>query len=223
MHTPQRPNGDIFHRMVSGAAYMPDAECGAQYKRIHAATVLAEEHYARGEQAQAMHVYREHLGHLGEHSHIRPGARFDYGVNTYIGDGSFFNFGCVFLDVCPIRIGSTVLVGNNVQFLTPTHPINVQDRINFWEGALPITVGNNVWIGGGAIILGGVTIGENAVIGAGSVVTKDVPANTIVAGNPARTIRTIDPQQRPAHPHQYSDQEMTQAQEFYARLEADNF
>ena len=223
MHTPQRPNGDIFNRMVSGAAYMPDAECAAQTKRIHAATVLAEEHYARGEQAQAMHVYREHLGHLGEHSHIRPGARFDYGVNTYIGDGSFFNFGCVFLDVCPIRIGSTVLVGNNVQFLTPTHPINVQDRINFWEGALPITVDNNVWIGGGVIILGGVTIGENAVIGAGSVVTKDVPENTIVAGNPARIIRTIDPQQRPAHPHQYSDQEMTQAQEFYARLEADNF
>ena len=82
MHTPQRPNGDIFNRMVSGAAYMPDAECAAQTKRIHAATVLAEEHYARGEQAQAMHVYREHLGHLGEHSHIRPGARFDYGVNT---------------------------------------------------------------------------------------------------------------------------------------------
>ncbi len=75
MHTPQRPNGDIFNRMVSGAAYMPDAECVAQTKRIHAATVLAEEHYARGEQAQAMHVYREHLGHLGEHSHIRPGAR----------------------------------------------------------------------------------------------------------------------------------------------------
>ena len=119
MHTPQRPNGDIFNRMVSGAAYMPDAECAAQTKRIHAATVLAEEHYARGEQAQAMHVYREHLGHLGEHSHIRPGARFDYGVNTYIGDGSFFNFGCVFLDVCPIRIGSTVLVGNNVQFSPP--------------------------------------------------------------------------------------------------------
>ena len=120
MHTPQRPNGDIFNRMVSGAAYMPDAECAAQTKRIHAATVLAEEHYARGEHAQAMHVYRENLGHLGEHSHIRPGARFDYGVNTYIGDGSFFNFDCVFLDVCPIRIGSTVLVGNNVQFLTPT-------------------------------------------------------------------------------------------------------
>ena len=124
MHTPQRPTGDVFNRMISGAAYMPDAECAAQTKRIHAATVLAEEHYARGEQAQAMHVYRENLGHLGEHSHIRPGARFDYGVNTYIGDGSFFNFDCVFLDVCPIRIGSTVLVGNNVQFLTPTHPLN---------------------------------------------------------------------------------------------------
>ncbi len=154
MHTPQRPNGDIFNRMVSGAAYMPDAECAAQTKRIHAATVLAEEHYARGEQAQAMHVYREHLGHLGEHSHIRPGARFDYGVNTYIGDGSFFNFGCVFLDVCPIRIGSTVLVGNNVQFLTPTHPLNPVDRAAYWEGGEPITVEDNVWIGGGAIILG---------------------------------------------------------------------
>ena len=119
MHTPQRPTGENFNRMTNGSVYMADAECAAQTKRIHAATVLAEEHYARGEQAQAMHVYREHLGHLGEHSHIRPGARFDYGVNTYIGDGSFFNFGCVFLDVCPIRIGSTVLVGSNVQFMTP--------------------------------------------------------------------------------------------------------
>lgn len=99
-------------------------------------------------------------------------------MNTYIGDGSFFNFGCVFLDVCPIRIGSTVLVGNNVQFLTPTHPLNPVDRAAYWEGGEPITVEDNVWIGGGAIILGGVTIGKNSVIGAGTVVTKDVPANS---------------------------------------------
>lgn len=216
MHTPQRPNGDIFHRMVSGAAYMPDAECGAQYKRIHAATVLAEEHYARGEQAQAMHVYREHLGHLGEHSHIRPGARFDYGVNTYIGDGSFFNFGCVFLDVCPIRIGSTVLVGNNVQFLTPTHPLNPVDRAAYWEGGKPITVEDNVWIGGGAIILGGVTIGKNSVIGAGTVVTKDVPENSLVMGNPGRVIRTLDENERPAYPHTYSAEALEEARAFYA-------
>ena len=131
---PQRPNGDIFNRMVSGAAYMPDAECAAQTKRIHAATVPPKNTTHAASRHRYSIVYREHLGHLGEHSHIRPGARFDYGVNTYIGDGSFFNFGCVFLDVCPIRIGSTVLVGNNVQFPHPTHPLNPVDRAAYWEG-----------------------------------------------------------------------------------------
>ena len=216
MHTPQRPTGENFNRMTNGSVYMPDAECATQFKRIYAATILAEEHYARGEQAQAMHVYRKHLGHLGKHAHIRPGVRFDYGVNTYIGDGSFFNFGTVFLDVCPIRIGSTVLVGSNVQFMTPTHPLHPGDRADYWEAGAPITVEDNVWIGSGAIILGGVTIGKNSVIGAGTVVTKDVPVNSLVVGNPGRVVRTLDENERPAYPHTYSAEALEEARAFYA-------
>ncbi|BAV86488.1 maltose O-acetyltransferase [Rothia aeria] len=98
--------------------------------------------------------------------------------------------------------------------------MNPQDRKNLWEGGLPITVGDNVWIGGGAIILGGVSIGENAVIGAGSVVTKDVPANAVVVGNPARVVRTVGPDEHPAHPHQYSAQSIAEAQAFYDSLTA---
>ena len=224
MSKPNRQNlSEAFERMTAGKAYRFTEENKQVGDSIYQAVKFFEQYYARGEHAHGMHVLRDYLGSLGEHTQMRPPVAFDFGVNTHIGKYCFFNFNTTFLDVAPITIGNYVFVGPGCQFLTPTHPINVQDRINFWEGALPITVGNNVWIGGGAIILGGVTIGENAVIGAGSVVTKDVPANTIVAGNPARVIRAIDPQQRPAHPHQYSEQEMTQAQEFYARFEADNF
>ena len=167
-----------------------------------------------------MHVLREHLGAFGTGSFMRPSVAFDYGVNTFIGEGCFFNFNTVILDVAPVRFGDGVLVGSNTQFLTPTHPVNPQDRKNLWEGGLPITVGDNVWIGGGAIILGGVSIGENAVIGAGSVVTKDVPANAVVVGNPARVVRTVGPDEHPAHPHQYSAQSIAEAQTFYDSLTA---
>ncbi len=90
-----------------------------------------------------------------------------------------------------IRIGDDVLIGPNVQLLTPTHPIDLEPRRAKWEAALPITIGDNVWIGGMAVICPGVTIGENSVIGAGAVVTKDIPANVVAAGNPARVIRSV--------------------------------
>ena len=216
MRTPQRPKGPNFNRMLSGAPYAIDVGMLHQMESIHAATILAEEHFARGLQARALRVYSENLGHLGEGSVIRPGARFEYGVNTYIGESSFINFNCVFLDVCPIRIGFNVQVGSNVQFLTPAHPLNPVDRAECWEAGAPITVEDNVWIGGGAIILGGVTIGENSVIGAGTVVTKDVPANSLVVGNPGRVIRTLDENERPAYPHVFSAESMEETRAYYS-------
>jgi maltose O-acetyltransferase len=131
------------------------------------------------------------LGSIGEATDVRPPLRCDYGWNTHIGARSFVNVGAVFLDVARIDLGEDVQVGPNVQFLTPTHPIDPALRLTKWEAAEPIVVGDNVWLGGGVIILPGVTIGENTVVGAGAVVTKDLPANVVAVGNPARVLRKI--------------------------------
>ena len=96
------------------------------------------------------------------------------------------------LDVAAITIGDDVQIGPNVQLLTPTHPVEAGPRRDKWEAAQPITIGDNVWLGGGAIVLPGVTIGENTVVGAGSVVTRDLPANVVAVGNPARVVRSLD-------------------------------
>ncbi len=133
------------------------------------------------------------LGEVGVGVEIRPPLRIDYGRNIRIGARTFANFGLVALDVAPITIGADVQIGTNVQLLTPTHPIEPGPRRDKWEAAKPIVIGDNVWLGSGAIVLPGVTIGENTVVGAGSVVTRDLPANVVAAGNPARVIRAIDP------------------------------
>ena len=115
----------------------------------------------------------------------------DYGSQVTIGARCFVNYGLVALDVARITIGDDVQIGPNVQLLTPTHPVEPQARLEKWEAAKPIAIGNNVWLGGGAIVLPGVTIGRNAVVGAGAVVTRDVPANAVVVGNPARVVRRV--------------------------------
>lgn len=114
----------------------------------------------------------------------------DYGRNIHLGRGVFMNFGCVLLDVCEIRIGDGTEIGPYVQILTADHPRDPAARASGREFGRPITIGAQVWIGGGAIILPGVTIGDGATIGAGAIVTRDVPAGATVAGNPARPITT---------------------------------
>lgn len=125
---------------------------------------------------------------------IEPPFFCDYGYNIYSGEKVFFNFNCVFLDVMPIRIGSNVLFGPNVQIYTATHPVDALERRKGPEFARPISIGNDCWIGGGAIISPGVTIGDRCIIGAGAVVTKDIPADTIAVGNPARPVERKDAQ-----------------------------
>ncbi|WP_045740737.1 MULTISPECIES: sugar O-acetyltransferase [Actinoplanes] len=132
------------------------------------------------------------LGAVGEGVEIRPPLRVDYGTHIRVGARTFANFGLVALDVAAITIGADVQIGTNVQLLTPTHPIAPGPRRDKWEAAKPITIGDNVWLGSGAIVLPGVTIGDNTVVGAGAVVTKDLPANVVAVGNPARIVRTID-------------------------------
>ena len=123
---------------------------------------------------------------------IQPPFFCDYGTNIALGQKVFFNFNCVVLDVASVTIGSNVLVGPSVQIYTATHPLDSAERRSWLEAARPISIGSDVWIGGAAIICPGVTIGERSVIGAGSVVTRNVPPDTLVAGNPARVIRPLN-------------------------------
>lgn len=123
---------------------------------------------------------------------IMPGFFCDYGDNIHLGANAFVNANCVFLDCAEIRIGDHFQAGPGVQLLTPEHPLDAVERRGK-ETARPIVVGDDVWIGGGAIVLAGVTVGDRAVIGAGAVVTRDVPPDVVVVGNPARIVKTLTP------------------------------
>ena len=136
-------------------------------------------------------LLEELVGAVGEGTEIRPPLYVDYGSHIRIGARCFANFGLVALDVAPITIGDDVQIGPNVQLLTPTHPVDPEPRRAKWEAAEPITIGDNVWLGGGLIVLPGVTIGENTVVGAGAVVTRDLPANVVAVGHPARVVRPL--------------------------------
>lgn len=131
------------------------------------------------------------LGELAEGAEIRPPLRVDYGYQINLGARSFINFGAVLLDVGRITIGADVQIGPNVQLLTPTHPIDPEQRRAKWEAAEPIAIRDNAWLSGGVIVCPGVTVGENTVVGAGAVVTRDLPANVLAFGNPARVVREI--------------------------------
>jgi maltose O-acetyltransferase len=126
----------------------------------------------------------------GDSVWMQPPFFCDYGFNIELGERVFFNFNCIVLDVCQVRIGSFTLFGPSVQILTPMHPMNAEQRRRE-EFGKPVTIGDDVWVGGGAIILPGVTIGSRSVIGAGSIVTRDVPDGVFAAGNPCRVIRAI--------------------------------
>lgn len=122
---------------------------------------------------------------------IQPPFYCDYGTNLTLGEGVYFNFNCVVLDVMAVKIGANTLIGPAVQIYTATHPLDADERRGGLEFAKPVTVGRDVWIGGGAVICPGVTIGDRTVIGAGSVVTKSIPADVIAAGNPCRVLRAV--------------------------------
>src|SRR4051812_42200018 len=131
-------------------------------------------------------------GAMGEAPAIRPPLYVDYGTNLRIGARCFANFGLTALDVAPITIGDDVQIGPHVQLLTPTHPVDPSLRRARWEAARPITIGDNVWLGGGVIVCPGVTIGANTVVGAGAVVSRDLPADVVAVGNPARVVKHLD-------------------------------
>ena len=131
------------------------------------------------------------VGDLGDGAVIRPPLAVDYGSNITIGEDTFVNYGLTALDAARITIGRDCQVGPSVQLLTPTHPLEPGPRRDKVEAAEPITIGDNVWLGGGVIVLPGVTIGDDTVVGAGAVITKDLPAGVLAVGNPARVVRPL--------------------------------
>jgi maltose O-acetyltransferase len=176
--------------MLAGDWYFPDDELREMTQRAqHLSGQYTE--LCRTDPVAAHRVLGDLLGSLGEDTVIRPPLYVDYGVNLLLGARTFVNFGLVALDVARITIGDDVQIGPNVQLLTPVHPVEPEPRRRKLEAARPITIGNNVWLGGGAIVCPGVTIGDNTVVGAGAVVTKDLPANVLAVGNPARAVRGI--------------------------------
>lgn len=179
-------------KMIAGEIYDPadpilvkDREEARRKVRIYNQSLESE-----GE--KRTELLKELLGSTGESLYMEPNIRFDYGYNTYVGENFYANFDCTILDVSEVRIGDNCMLGPSVQIYTATHPLHPTERNSGIEYAKPITIGNNVWIGGSAVICPGVTIGNNVVVAAGAVVTKNVPDNVVVGGNPAKVIKKID-------------------------------
>ncbi|MCJ7521277.1 MAG: sugar O-acetyltransferase [Dehalococcoidia bacterium] len=137
-------------------------------------------------------ILQQLLGCFGQDSIIEPPFYCVYGQNIHVGDHVFMNILCTILDTNEVRIGNHVMIGPSVQIYTAAHLLQAEGRNQGLEVAKPVVIEDNVWLGGGAILLPGVRIGRNAVVGAGAVVSRDVPANTVVAGNPARVVREIE-------------------------------
>jgi maltose O-acetyltransferase len=186
-------------RMLAGDWYVSDdpdnweqAKRAVRLQARYAAAYVDDPDTARP-------ILAELLGHLGEQAHIKPPLYVDYGTYLSVGARTFVNYNLTALDVAPIVIGEDCQIGPNVQLLTPVHPVAPQPRKDRIEAARPITIGDNVWLGGGAIVCPGVSIGDNSVIGAGAVVTRDIPADSLAVGSPARVVRTLRPAGEPEH------------------------
>jgi maltose O-acetyltransferase len=178
-------------RMLRGELYLADDPVlAADHAR---AQELLERYNAttHAEQDERDRLLRALLGVVGEGVVVKPTFRCDYGTHISIGARTFVNYDCVLLDVAPIRIGAHCQLATRVQLLTASHPVDPEPRREGWEYGRPITIGDNVWLGGGVIVCPGVTIGDDTVVGAGAVVTRDLPAGVVAFGNPARVHRTI--------------------------------
>jgi maltose O-acetyltransferase len=177
-------------KMIAGEMYDPfDHELVAARER--ARDLCQDLNGSReSEPDRRRRILRDLFGKGGDTVWMQPPFHCDYGTNIELGERVFFNFNCIVLDVCLVRIGDFTLFGPAVQIYTPLHPLNAEQRRR-GEFGKPVDVGSDVWVGGGAIILAGVRIGSRSVIGAGSVVTRDVPESVFAAGNPCRVIRAI--------------------------------
>jgi maltose O-acetyltransferase len=176
-------------KMLGGEAYDPmDPQLLDERRR---ARLLLKAFNDTPERDERLRLLHELIPASGRGAWVEPPFFCDYGGNITLGEQVFFNFNCVVLDVAPVRIGSRVMFGPAVQVYAATHPLNAAQRSSGVEFGKPIEIGDDVWVGGGAIICPGVRIGARAVIGAGAVVTRDVPEDVFAAGNPCRVVKQI--------------------------------
>ena len=178
-------------RMLSGLPYKAWLD-GLEEERESCKAMIYEFNQLRPEERDRIpEILKKLFGKTGEEIWIEPPFHCDYGWNIETGENFYANYGTTILDVGKVTIGDNVMLAPNVSIYTASHPIHPLSRNSGYEYGIPVSIGNNVWIGGNVVILPGITIGDNAVIGAGSVVTKDIPANVIAAGNPCRILREI--------------------------------
>ncbi len=177
--------------MLAGELYVAsDPELSGAHLRAQA-LVARFNVTAADAQEERRELLTQLFGGLGEDTIVKPAFRCDYGFNITVGHRSFVNYDCTFLDCNRITIGDEVQIAPGVHIYTCTHPLDAQQRRAYLELALPVTIADGVWIGGGAIVCPGVSIGQNTVIGAGSVVVRDLPANVLAVGNPCRVVRAL--------------------------------
>jgi len=177
--------------MIAGELYDPlDKELVED--RLRTRLLIKALNDTREDEIEARnYILKQLIPHAGAGLWMQPPFYCDYGYNMDIGEKVFFNFNCIVLDVAPVTIGSRTLFGPNVQVYTAMHPIDYKERASGLEYSKPIVIGEDIWIGGSAVICPGVTIGDRTIIGAGSVVTRDIPADVFAAGNPCKVIRSL--------------------------------
>ena len=178
-------------RMLSGKLYLAQDEELARYNKKGKVLTRLFNNSTEEQQDYRIRLLKELFESTGENLYIEPPFRCDYGCNISVGENFYANYDCIIIDVCKVKIGKNVMFGPRVSVFTAGHPIDADVRNTFLEFGKPITIGDNVWIGGNTVINCGVTIGNNVVIGSGSVVTKDIPDNVIAVGNPCRVLREI--------------------------------
>jgi maltose O-acetyltransferase len=177
--------------MLAGEPYVAaDPELGEMNMRAQALLHAFNSSHP-SEAGRRREIIRSLFGAVGHDFDIKPPFFCDYGSNILAGDKLFINYGCVVLDCNVVRLGDNVLLGPKVQIYTARHPLGPEVRRTLVEMASPVTLGDDVWVGGGAIICPGVTVGDGSTIGAGSVVTRDIPARVLAAGDPCRVIRAL--------------------------------
>lgn len=181
---------DEKRKMIAGEPYRPGDET-LRADRLRARQLIHRYNQTPPDERDERNALLSELFGRAHDAYIEPSFRCDYGYNLFLGNNFYANFDCVMLDVCPICIGDNCMLAPGVHIYTATHPLDATARNSGLEYGKPVSIGNNVWIGGRAVINPGVTVGDNAVIASGAVVVKDVPANAVVGGNPARVIKML--------------------------------
>ena len=183
-------------KMIEGLAYQ------ANDKELVKERLYAKKELKKFNDSEVQHVKQRKLilkqlfGESDANFYVEPPFRCDYGYNIFIGDNFYANYNLTILDCAKVSIGRNVMFGPNISLFTAGHPIHFEPRNAGWEYAYPISIGDNVWIGGCTVVNPGVNIGENVVIGSGSVVTKDIPSNSVAVGNPCKVIRSISEEEK---------------------------